>query len=224
MTTLLVLGFPYPTTADAAAQDILLQEPELAAAPDGLAVVICDDDGAFHVTTNHTLVERRPLFFWHLLLTALVFLPGSGALDEQDLNELSQRLEGLGLDVPFQDRLREMLAPDRSALFLLATRPVPADALTALGRFGGKLLAASLTPDVEIRLTHALAETKEFATVLTRDASAPGGTGSARSIAPARAPAPEGSAIPTARVSPGPDETSGAGAPDDTEGLAQGAP
>ena len=29
MTTLLVLGFPYPTTAEAAAQDILLQEPEL---------------------------------------------------------------------------------------------------------------------------------------------------------------------------------------------------
>ena len=40
-----------------------------------------------------------------------------------------------------------MLAADTSALFLIATAPVPADALTALGRFGGKLLATSLVAD-----------------------------------------------------------------------------
>jgi uncharacterized membrane protein len=211
MTTLLVLGFPYPTTADAAAQDILLQEPELAATPDAVAVVTCDDDGAFHVTTNHTLAEDGPLFFWQLLLTALVFLPGSRGLDEHDLNELSQRLEALGLDVPFQDRLREMLAPDRSALFLLATQPLPADALTALGRFGGKLLAASLSPDIEVRLTHALVRTGAFNAVLAAEKApeAPAGPPGTVVPLPSVVPLPESPGVPGARVSPARDETSG---------------
>ena len=156
MRTLLVLGFPYSTSADAAAQDILLQEPDLATEPDAVAVVSCDDDGAFHVTTNHTPGDQSRSFFWHLVLTALVFLPGSGTLGEGDLRVFSRRLEALGFDDAFQDRLREMLAPDTSALFLLATQPVPADALAALGRFGGKLLAASLVADIEARISDVL--------------------------------------------------------------------
>ncbi len=55
-----------------------------------------------------------------------------------------------------------MLAPDTSALFLLVTEPVPADTLTSLGRFGGRLLAASLVPDVEAGLMRALHPTDGF--------------------------------------------------------------
>src|SRR5207245_1706779 len=77
-----------------------------------------------------------------------------------DLRVFSRRLEALGFDDAFQDRLREMLAPDTSALFLLATEPVPADALTALGRFGGKLLAASLVADVEAQISDVLSGTR----------------------------------------------------------------
>jgi|tagenome__1003787_1003787.scaffolds.fasta_scaffold20949197_4 uncharacterized membrane protein len=147
MTTLLVLGFPYPTTAVAAAQEIALWEPDLAAEPDAVAVVSRDDQGAVHITTNHTLGRPGRPFFWEHLLTALILLPRAGKPGGDELEDRALSLEALGLDASFQDGVREMLAADTSALFLLTTGPVPADALTALGRFGGKLLATSLSTD-----------------------------------------------------------------------------
>ena len=123
-----------------------------------MAVVTRDDGRGLRITTNPPWA-RRGQVFWHLLLTALVLLPEAGTHAEAELGDFSQRLAALGLDASFQDRLREMLAPDTSALFLLVTESVPAATLTSLGRFGGRLLAASLVPDVEVRLVQALYET-----------------------------------------------------------------
>ena len=136
MTTLLVLGFPYPTTAVAAAEEVALWEPDLGAEADGVAVVSRDDQGGVHITTNHILGRPGRPFFWEHLLTALILVPSAGEPGDVDLDPLLS-LEALGLDASFQEGVREMLAADTSALFLLATAPVPADALTALGRFGG---------------------------------------------------------------------------------------
>jgi len=146
MTTLLVLGFPYPTTAVAAAQEIVLWEPDLATEPDAVAVVSRDDRGAVHITTTHVLGRARRPFFWEHLLTALILVPADGE-PGNDPEDAEFSLEAFGLDPSFQGRVREMLGADTSALFLLASAPVPADALTALGRFGGKLLATSLVTD-----------------------------------------------------------------------------
>jgi uncharacterized membrane protein len=147
MTTLLVLGFPYPTTAVAAAQEVVLWEPDIAAEPDAVAVVSRDDQGAVHITTKHILGRPGRPFFWEHLLTALILLPRAGEPGGDQPEDRALGLEALGLDASFQDGVREMLAAGTSALFLLATAPVPADALTALGRFGGKLLATSLVTD-----------------------------------------------------------------------------
>jgi uncharacterized membrane protein len=163
MRTLLVLGFPYATSANAAGEDVLLQDSDLTSEPGAVAVVSRDDEGAFQLTTRHTLGEDGRPFLWQLLLTALIFLPGSGSLAEEELKALCQRLEALGLSATLQDRVRGMLAPNTSALLVLTTEPVSADALTALGRFGATLLAASLPPDFEVQLMHALHETAGFA-------------------------------------------------------------
>jgi uncharacterized membrane protein len=154
MTTLLVLGFPYGTTAVAAAEEVALWEPDLGAEPDAVAVVSRDDQGAVHITTNHVLGRPGRPFFWERLLTALILVPGADDPGDDDgLEDPTPSLEALGLDAAFQEAVREMLAADTSALFLLATAPVPADALTALGRFGGKLLATSLVTDPRGALT-----------------------------------------------------------------------
>ena len=153
MTTLLVLGFPYPTTAVAAAEEVALWEPDLGAEADGVAVVSRDDQGGVHITTNHILGRPGRPFFWEHLLTALILVPSAGEPGDVDLDPLLS-LEALGLDASFQQGVREMLAADTSALFLLATAPVPADALTALGRFGGKLLATSLVIDPRDAIRH----------------------------------------------------------------------
>jgi uncharacterized membrane protein len=159
MTTLLAIGFPYPTTAIAAAEDVLRLEPDLVSEPDDVAVVICDDNDAYHVTTNHLTGQDEHPFFWHLLLTALIFVPGSGTLTASEQGTFSQRLASLGLLESFQDKLREMLAPETSMLLLLAEQ-VPADALAALARFGGKVLAVSLVPDAEEQLAQVLRDTR----------------------------------------------------------------
>src|SRR3954447_11728808 len=182
MTTLLAIGFPYPTTASAAAEDVLSLEPDLVCEPDDVAVVTCDDSDAYHVTTNHATGQDEHPFFWHLLLTALIFVPGSGTLTATELGTFSQRLAALGLQESFQDKLREMLAPQTSMLLLLAEQ-VPADALAALARFGGKVLAVSLVPDAEERLVDALRETGDRTPPLARrpgtgdDATEGGGPG-----------------------------------------------
>src|SRR5690242_1827726 len=121
MTTLLVLGFPYPTTAVAAAQEVALWEPDLGAEPDAVAVVSRDDQGAVHITTNHILGRPGRPFFWERLLTALILVPVAADPGDDDLEDPTARLEALGLDAAFQKGVREMLAPDTSALFLLAT-------------------------------------------------------------------------------------------------------
>ena len=167
MTTLLALGFPYSTSADAAAQDIALQEPDLATEPDAVAVVSCRHNGAFHVTTTHTLRHEGHRFFWQLLLTALIFLPASRTLTEQDPRPSAGVWRISGSTGPSRRGCARCAAPDTSALFLLTTRSVPADALTALGRFGGKLLAAPLASDIETRLMHAIQEAREFEPVPT---------------------------------------------------------
>ena len=102
MTTLLVLGFPYPTTAVAAAQEVALWEPDLGAEPDAVAVVSRDDQGAVHITTNHTLGRPGRPFFWEHLLTALILAPAAGDTGDDDLEAPFLGLEALGLDAAFQ--------------------------------------------------------------------------------------------------------------------------
>lgn len=152
MPTLLVVGFLYRTTADAAAQDVLGLEPGLAVETDAVVVVSCDEAGALHVTTNHVPGRDERRSFWQMLLAALIFLPRSPALTRADRHDLARRIARLGLDEDFQDRLREMVVPESSALLLLVDGGLPVDALTSLGRFGGRLLSASLVPDAELRI------------------------------------------------------------------------
>lgn len=157
MTTLVAVGFPYATTAGAASQDILVLEPDMALDVDSIALISRDDRGQFQVTTNHQSLpgESRGLF-WVLLFTALFFVPVSSVLTGRDLNDLDRRVEAAGVSESFRVRVREMLQPDTSALFLIVAGALPAEAVEALGRFGGKVLATSLRDDAETQILSAV--------------------------------------------------------------------
>ena len=162
MTTLVAVGFPYATTASAAAEDLLLLEPDMALNVDAIALISCDDRGQFRVTTNHRSVpaESRGLL-WQLLFTALFFVPVSTVLRGQSLQDLDHRIEAAGLSQSFQAKVRELLQPDTSALFLIVADSLPIEAVEALGRFGGRILATPLRADAEGQILRAVYETKE---------------------------------------------------------------
>lgn len=149
MATLLVVNYPYPTAAYAAAEDVLQLEPDLVVEPDAVVIVSRNDQGVFHVTTNHLSGRDERGSFWHLLLGALLFLPASPVMPDSGARYVSQQLARLGMDQNFQQQVRDMLAPDTSALFLFVGRAVAADVLPSMRRFGGRPVTASLAPDVE---------------------------------------------------------------------------
>jgi len=157
VTTLVAVGFPHATTASAAAEDLLTLEPDLDVDVDAIASISCDDRGQVHITTNHSPVpsESRGLF-WQLLFTALFFVPVSTVLNGHSLQDLDRRVEASGVTQSFQARIRELLLPDTSALFVIVADHLPGDAVEALGRFGGRVLAVPLRADAEDLILHAV--------------------------------------------------------------------
>src|SRR5690349_11696910 len=124
MATLVAVGFPYATTASAAAEDTLLLAPDLALDVDAIAVISCDEQGGFHVTTHHHLVTDGPTrsIFWLLLFSVLFFVPSFGMPAGAALRPLLQRIEQAGIDDTFVCRIRDLLQPGTSALFLAVDR------------------------------------------------------------------------------------------------------
>lgn len=156
VTTLLVVRFPHATTAGAAADDVLSLEHAPGVPSDAVVTVSRNDQGVFHVGTNHVLGRDKRGSFWHVLLGAVLFLPLSPGPPGAGISDVSQQLARLGLDQNFQQHVRDMLAPGTSALLLLAPRRLAADVLPSLRRLGGVPVMAALAPDVEDQVLQTL--------------------------------------------------------------------
>lgn len=157
MHVLVVVIFPYATTASTAAEHVRLMEGDLAPDPGALAVVSCGDQGEYWITTNHPeYVDPTRATLWFLLLEALVLVPAAGTLGDVGQRALARDLVAAGIDRSFQQAVRDGLSPDTSALFLLLDGP-PADAaLEALRRFAGAVHVTVLAPGPEALVASAL--------------------------------------------------------------------
>jgi uncharacterized membrane protein len=166
MTTLVAVAFPYETTASAAAEDVQWLALDILVDVDAIAVITCDRTGIFHVTTNHHAATDGATWgiCWLLLFSILFFVPSFDMDGGGDLDPLLRRLERAGIDDAFQDRMRDLLQPGTSALFLALDPAVPAGALEQLTRFGGTVVTSVLTADAESELQrtrHGLCATPE---------------------------------------------------------------
>jgi uncharacterized membrane protein len=72
------------------------------------------------------------------------------------LGALMGKVEKTGIDRAFQDRVREMLKPGTSALFMIIEKATPDRAVAALSQYGGTVLKSSLSKDAEAQLQEAL--------------------------------------------------------------------
>jgi uncharacterized membrane protein len=158
MATLVAIGYPDETTATAAADEARRLAKDLIIEPDAIAVIIRDKEGKFRVTTNHHAVAGGATWgmFWGLLFGMLFFVPFFGMAIGAGLGALMGKMTKGAIDKDFQDRVRELLQPGTSALFLVLERATPDKAVESLSRYGGTVLKSSLSKETEAELQDAL--------------------------------------------------------------------
>jgi uncharacterized membrane protein len=136
--------------------DLLIQ-------PESVAVVKRDPDGKYHVsTTHHPVLEGTTWgMLWGVLFGLLFFIPGFGLAIGAGLGALFGLITKAGIDREFQQRVREMVQPGTSALFMIVDKITPDKALEALSQYGGTVLQTSFSKEAEEELQRALHGTPE---------------------------------------------------------------
>jgi uncharacterized membrane protein len=155
---LIAIGYPDMTTASLAMEEVEKLSEDLVIQPDAVAVIIRDETGKFKTISNAHAVGAGATYgmFWGLLFGLLFFVPFLGMAVGAGLGALMGKVEKTGVDKAFQDRVREMLKPGTSALFMIVEKVTPDRAVAALSQYGGTVLKSSLSEDAQAKLQDAL--------------------------------------------------------------------
>ena len=158
MADLIAIGYPDEATADAAAAEAQRLARDLIIQPDAIAVIVRDEEGGYHVHTNHHLVGGGATWgmFWGFLFGLLFFIPVFGMAVGAGMGALMGKVTKTGIDREFQDQVRGMLQPGTSALFLMLEKVTPDKATEAMSKYGGTVLKTSLSKQDEKELQEAL--------------------------------------------------------------------
>ena len=158
MAELIAIGYTDTVTAHAAADEAERLAEDLVLQPDAIAVIVRKPDGTYKVTTNHHVVGQGTTWgmFWGFLFGLLFFVPVLGMAVGAGMGALMGKLTRIGIDKEFESRVRDMLQPGTSALFLIVEQVTPDKAVEALSRYGGTVLKTSLSAEAEKELQEAL--------------------------------------------------------------------
>jgi uncharacterized membrane protein len=158
MSDLVVIGYDDMSTAYEARDEVERLSHDLVIQPDAVAVIVRDEEGKFRTNTNAHLVAGGAVWgsFWGLLFGLIFFVPLLGVAVGAGLGMLFGKIEDTGIDRTFQARVRELLAPGTSALFLIVEKVTPDRAVEALSKYGGTVLKTSLSAEAEARLQEEL--------------------------------------------------------------------
>jgi uncharacterized membrane protein len=155
---LIVIGYDDEETAAKAAAEVERLSQDLLIEPEAMAVIVRDEDGRYRVHTSHHPVAEGATWgmLWGALFGLLFFIPGFGLAIGAGLGALMGAIAKAGIDKGFQERVRDMVQPGTSALFLIVDKITPDKALGALGKYGGTVLQTSLSKEAEEQLQEAL--------------------------------------------------------------------
>ena len=159
MADLIAIGYPDQATADAAAEEARRLAADLIIQPDAIAVIVRDEEGGYHVHTNHHLVGGGATWgmFWGLLFGLLFFIPLFGMAIGAAAGALGGALTDVGIDDEFIAEVRRQVTPGTSALFLMTSDAVEDRVVEELGftRGHATLIHANLSPEQEAKLREA---------------------------------------------------------------------
>src|SRR4051812_6097902 len=152
--TIIAIGYPSEATAALAADEIRALSADLLIEADAIAEVVRDKEGAFRVTTNHDVVAAGSTYgmFWSLLFGVLFFVPVLGMTVGTGLRALMDGIEKHDVDPGFQQKVRDMLLPGTSALFLVVESASADRAVAGLVRFRGTALMSPLSGEAHDEL------------------------------------------------------------------------
>ncbi|HWE10946.1 MAG TPA: DUF1269 domain-containing protein [Solirubrobacteraceae bacterium] len=158
MAELIAIGYDDMETADRAAEEVYRLAQDLVVEPEAVAVIVRDENGRYHVHTNHHPVAEGVTWgmLWGALFGLLFFVPVFGLAVGGVFGALFGLFERIGVDKTFQQEVRDMVKPGTSALFLVVDKVTPDKAIDALGKFGGHILKTSLSKDAEEQIQAAL--------------------------------------------------------------------
>jgi len=158
MATLIAIGYPDEATATEAADEATRLAQDLIIQPDAIAVIVRDQDGSYHVHTNHHAVGAGATWgmFWGFLFGLLFFIPVFGMAIGAGMGALMGKFAKTSIDKQFQEQVRGMLQPGTSALFLMVEKVTPDKAVEAMSKYGGTVLKTSLSKQDEQDLQDAL--------------------------------------------------------------------
>src|SRR6478609_3179429 len=156
MADLIAIGYDDETTAGEAMRTAEDLAADLIIQPDQIAAIVRHKDGKFQVITNHHEVGGGAAWggFWGLLFGLLFFVPVLGFA--VGVGAMMGKLAKAGIDKEFEERVRDMLRPGTSALFLVVENVTLDKAIAALSRHGGTVLKSSLSKETETLLQEEL--------------------------------------------------------------------
>ena len=154
MADLIAIGYPDERTAVEAQREAERLAHDLLIQPDAVAAIVRHRDGKFKVHSTAHSVAGGTMYgmFWGLLFGLLFFVPFFGLAVGAGMGALMGQIEKSGVDKEFQRDVQELLQPGTSALFLVVENVTPDVAVDALSRFGGTVLATSLSKEAEAEL------------------------------------------------------------------------
>jgi uncharacterized membrane protein len=155
---LIVIGYDDEETAEKAAAEVERLASDLVIEPEAVAAIVRDEKGKYHVhTTHHPVAEGATWgMLWGALFGLIFFIPVFGLVAGAAFGTLFGAITKAGIDRNFQEKVRDMVGPGTSALFLIVDKVTPDKAIEALSKFGGHVLKTSLSKQAEAELQQAL--------------------------------------------------------------------
>ena len=155
---MVVIGYPDEQTAEKAMNEVIRLQSDYMIQLDQIAVVQEDMDGKFHThnPVSPTGASTTWGAMWGLLFGMLFFVPVFGMIMGGAMGLLFGGMAKAGLDKEFLQRVKDVLKPGTSALFLVIEKVTPDKVIEALKPYGGQVLRTSLSADAEQRLREAM--------------------------------------------------------------------
>jgi uncharacterized membrane protein len=145
-------------TAAAAVEELERLERDFTIRRDEVAMVVRDERGGFTIEANAVIAGDGPSWamLWPALFATLFFAPVLRMPIGAGLAPIVRKVEQAGIDPEFAERVRDMVTPRTSAIFVLVAKVTPDQLVAALEEYGGTVLQSEIPPQAEVILQQTL--------------------------------------------------------------------